>query len=95
MLLVPSVLAVRQHGVKPLVGSRDGIEFSGIADRTIAALNNTLMILVLIVPPVFTLVLIAASTTETVTVLVGFEIARVFYYCTYLLGISWVRSCLW
>ena len=95
MLLVQSFLAVRQHGLKPLIGSRDGIEFSGIADRAIRAFNNTLISLVLIMPPVFTLALIVASTTETVTVLVVFVIARVFYFCTYLLGISWVRSCLW
>ena len=63
MLLVLSVLAVRQHRVKPLEGSRGGIEFSGIADRAITAFNNTLISLVLIMPPVFTLVLIAASTT--------------------------------
>lgn len=95
MLIVQSVLAVRQHGVKSLVGSRDGIEFSGIADRAIRAFNNTLISMVLIMPPVFTLALIAVSTTESVTALVVFVIARVFYFCTYLLGISWVRSCLW
>ena len=95
MLIVQSVLAVRQHGVKPLVGSRDGIEFSGIADRAIRAFNNTLISLVLIMPPVFTLALVAVSTEETVTVLVVFVIARIFYFFIYLLGISWVRSCLW
>ena len=95
MLIVQSVLAVRQHGVKPLVGSRDGIEFSGIADRAIRAFNNTLISLVLIMPPVFTLALVAVSTAETVTVLVVFVVARIFYFCIYLLGISWVRSCLW
>ena len=95
MLIVQSVLAVRQHGVKPLVGSRDAIEFSGIADRAIRAFNNTLISLVLIMPPVFTLALVAVSTAETITVLVVFVVARIFYFCIYLLGISWVRSCLW
>ena len=92
MLLVQSFLAVRQHGFKPLIGSRDGIEFSGIADRAIRAFNNTLISLVLIMPPVFTLTVIAAIATETVTVLFVFVIATVFYFCTYLLGISSVRS---
>ena len=46
MLVVQSVLAVRQHGVRPLVGSRDGIEYTGIADRAIRAFNNTLISLV-------------------------------------------------
>ena len=32
MLLVQAILTVRQHGFKPLIVSRDGIEFFGIAD---------------------------------------------------------------
>ena len=95
MLVLQSVLAVRQHSIKALVGSRDGIKFSGIADRAIRAFNNTLISLVLIMPPVFTLALISVSTQETAIVLFVFVLARVLYFFTYILGIPWLRSCLW
>ena len=95
MLVIQSILSVQQHGVKKLAGSRDGIEYFGIAERAIRALNNTFTSLLLIIPPVFSLVLISVSTPETVSVLVVFVITRVLYFFTYLLGIPWVRSCLW
>ena len=95
MLVAQSVLAVQQHGVRPLVGSRDGIEYTGIADRAIRAFNNTLISLVLIIPPVFTLALLSVSTPTTIIVLQIFVVARVLYFAVYLLGLPWIRSCLW
>ena len=95
MLVVQSILAVHQHGLRPLVGSRDGIEYTGLADRAIRALNNTLISLVLIIPPVFTLALLSVSTNITTAVLQAFVVVRVGHFIVYLLGISWIRSCLW
>ena len=95
MLVIQSILAVRQHGVRPLVGSRDGLVFTGAADRAIRAFSNTLISLVLIIPPVFTLVLLSVSTFETIVVLKIFLVARVLYFIIYLLGFAWIRSFLW
>jgi uncharacterized MAPEG superfamily protein len=95
MLLAQSILAVQQHGLRQLVGSRDGIEYTGLADRAIRALNNTLISLVLIIPPVFTLALLSVSTNITTAVLQAFVVVRVGHFFVYLLGISWIRSCLW
>ena len=72
MLVAQSILAVQQHGLRPLVGSRDGIEYTGLADRAIRALNNTLISLVLIIPPVFTLAVLSVSTNITTAVLQAF-----------------------
>ena len=95
MLVIQSILAVRQHGVRPLVGSRDGLVFTGAADRAVRAVSNTLISLVLIIPPVFTLALLSVSTFETIVVLQIFVAARVLYFIIYLLGFAWIRSCLW
>lgn len=95
MLVIQSILAVRQHGVRPLVGSRDGLVFTGAADRAVRAVSNTLISLVLIIPPVFTLTLLSVSTFETIVVLQIFVVARVLYFIIYLLGFAWIRSCLW
>ena len=95
MLVVQSILAVRQHGIKPLIGSRDSIDNSGINDRAVRAFNNTLISLVLLVPRVFTLALLSATPSETLSVLIVFVMARILYFVSYLLGINWVRSCLW
>ena len=95
MLVAQSLLSVQQHGLLPLVGSRDGIEYAGIADRAIRAFSNTLISLVLIIPPVFTLALLSVSTPTTILVLQIFVVARVLYFAVYLLGLPWVRSCLW
>ena len=95
MLVIQSILAVRQHGVRPLVGSRDGLVFTGAADRAVRAVSNTLISLVLIIPPVFALTLLSVSTFETIVVLQIFLVARVLYFIIYLLGFAWIRSCLW
>ena len=95
MLVTQSALAVKEHGLRPLVGSRDGLEYTGIAHRAIRAFNNTLISLVLIIPPVFTLALLSFSIPTTILVLQIFVVARVLCFAVYLLGLSWIRSCLW
>ena len=95
MLVTQSALSVKEHGLRPLVGSRDGLKYTGVSDRSIRAFNNTLISLVLIIPPVFTLALLSVSTSITTSVLQLFVVVRVLYFVIYLLGISWIRSCLW
>ena len=95
MLVTQSALSVKEHGLRPLVGSRDGLKYTGAADRSIRAFNNTLISLVLIIPPVFTLALLSVSTSTTTSVLKLFVVVRVLYFAIYLLGFSWIRSCLW
>ena len=95
MLVGQSALSVKEHGLKPLVGSRDGLKYTGVADRSIRAFSNTLVSLVLIIPPVFTLALLSVSTSTTTSVLKLFVVVRVLYFIIYLLGVSWIRSCLW
>ena len=95
MLVTQSALSVKEHGLRPLVGSRDGLTYAGVADRSIRAFSNTLISLVLIIPPVFTLALLSVSTPTTKIVLLIFVVARVLYFIVYLLGVSWIRSCLW
>ena len=95
MLVAQSALSVKEHGLRPLVSSRDGLKYTGVADRSIRAFNNTLISLVLIIPPVFTLALLSVSTSTTTSVLKLFVVVRVLYFVIYLLGVSWIRSCLW
>ncbi len=95
MLVAQSALAVKEHGLRPLVGSRDSLKYTGVADRSIRAFNNTFISLVLIIPPVFTLALLSVSTSTTTSVLQLFIVVRVLYFVVYLVGISWIRSCLW
>ena len=95
MLVAQSALSVKEHGLRPLVGSRDGLKYTGVSDRSIRAFNNTLISLVLIIPPVFTLALLSVSTSTTTSVLKLFVVVRVLYFVIYLLGFSWIRSCLW
>ena len=95
MLVTQSALSVKEHGLRPLVGSRDGLTYAGVADRSIRAFSNTLISLVLIIPPVFTLALLSVSTPTTKIVLQIFVVARVQHFAVYILGLSWIRSCLW
>ena len=95
MLVTQSALSVKEHGLRPLVGSRDGLKYTGVSDRSIRAFSNTPISLVLIIPPVFTLALLSVSTSTTTSVLQLFVVVRVLYFVIYLLGISWIRSCLW
>ena len=95
MLVTQSALSVKEHGLRPLVGSRDGLEYTGVADRSIRAFSNTLISLILIIPPVITLTLLSVSAPTTILVLQIFVVARVLYFIVYLLGVSWIRSGLW
>ena len=95
MLVAQSAISVKEHGLRPLVGSRDGLKYTVVADRSIRAFGNTLISLVLIIPPVITLTLLSVSTPTTILVLQIFVVARVLYFIVYLLGVSWIRSCLW
>ena len=90
MLVAQSALSVKEHGLRPLVGSRDGLEYTGVADRSIRAFSNTLISLVLIIPPVFTLALLSVSIPTTTSVLQLFVLVRVLYFVIYLLGLSWI-----
>ena len=36
MLVAQSALSVKEHGLRPLVGSRDGLKYTGVADRSIS-----------------------------------------------------------
>jgi len=95
MLVAQSALSVKEHGLRPLVSSRDGLKYTGVADRSVRAFNNTLISLALIIPPVFTLALLSVSTSTTTSVLKLFIVVRVLYFVIYLLGVSWIRSCFW
>ena len=95
MLITQSALSVKEQGLRSLVGSRDRLECTGVADKSIRAFSNTLISLVLIIPPVFTLALLSVSTPTTKIVLQIFVVARVQYFAVYILGLSWIRSCLW
>ena len=95
MLVTQSALSVKEHGLRSLLGARDGLKYTGVADRSNRAFNNTLISLVLIIPPVFNLALLSVSTSTTTSVLQLFVVVRVLYFIIYLLGISWIRSCLW
>ena len=95
MLVTQSALSVKEHGLRSLVGSRDGLKYTGVADRSNRAFNNTLISLVLIIPPVFNLALLSVSTSTTTSVLQLFVVVRVLYFIIYLLEVSWIRSCLW
>ena len=80
MLVVQPILAVQQRGIKPLLGLRDAIEFSGLAYRAIRAFRNTPTSLVIITPPAFTLVIITGSSPETLGALIIFFKARLSYF---------------
>ena len=95
MLLTQSAIVFKQHGLIALIGSRDELEYTGLADRSIRAFNNTLISLILIIPPVFTLALLSVSTPITTLVLQIFVVVRVLYFIIYLLAVPWIRSCLW
>ncbi len=80
MLVAQSALSVKEHGLRPLVGSRDGLTYTGVADRSIRAFNNALISLVLIIPQVFTIALLSVSNPTTILALQIFVAARVLYF---------------
>ncbi len=68
---------------------------SGFAGRIECALNNSLIALVMIAPPVLALHFTGFASASTQLAVQIFLVARIAYVLLYSLGIPWLRTAVW
>ena len=90
--LCQQLTSIFNVGLWALLGSREGIVFSGITARLERALQNSVTAMVLFAPAVFILHLSDASTSQTVLAAQIFVTARLLYSLSYAFNISGLRS---
>ena len=95
VMLVQVLAAMQQLGLPALAGNREDLTLSGFAGRIERALNNSLIALVMIAPPVLALHFTGFASASTELAVQIFLVARIAYVVVYSLGIPWLRSGVW
>ena len=90
--LCQQLTSIFNVGLWALLGSREGIVFSGITARLERALQNSVTAMVLFAPAVVILHLSDASTHQTVLAAQIFVTARLLYSLSYAFNILGLRS---
>lgn len=91
--LCQQLTSISNVGLWTLLGSRDGVIFSGITARLERALQNSTTAMVLFAPAIVILHLTETSTRQTVLAVQIFVTARLLYSLSYAFNISGLRSC--
>lgn len=90
--LCQQLTSIFNVGLWTLLGSREGVIFSGITARLYRALQNSVTAMALFAPAVIILHLTDASTRQTVLTAQIFVTARLLYSVSYAFNISGLRS---
>ncbi len=100
-LLIVATISIQQltsmfaFGLKPILGSREDVTFTGLTGRLERAILNSAISMTLFAPSVLILGIANVSTTQTVIASQIFVFARLVYVISYGLNITLVRSAGW
>ena len=93
VILFQAYLAVRQFGLKYMLGPRDDrARLSGIAGRAERAAQNCVVALVLFAPAVLSVQVQGQNSALTLLAAQTFLVSRVVFVASYLAGIRYVRT---
>ena len=94
-ILIQQLTSIFDFGLKPIIGSREDVEFIGITGRLERAILNSVITMTLFAPSVIILSIIDFSTAQTVLAAQVFVVARLIYSVSYALNIVLLRSAGW
>ena len=94
-ILIQQLTSIFDFGLKPIIGSREDVEFIGITGRLERAILNSVIAMTLFAPSVIILSIIDFSTAQTVLAAQVFVVARLIYSVSYALNIVLLRSAGW
>lgn len=94
-ILIQQLTSIFDFGLKPILGSREDVEFIGITGRLERAILNSVIAMTLFAPGVIILSIIDFSTPQTVLAAQVFVAARLIYSASYALNIVLLRSAGW
>ena len=95
LILVQLLISASQHGLLPLLGNRENLELTGITHRAERAVQNSLVAMALVAPPILMLAITNVTTSGTVLAVQIFLTARIIYAVCFILGVIYLRTLTW
>ena len=94
-ILIQQLSSMFAFGLKPILGSREDIKFTGLTGRLERAIINSAISMTLFAPSVLVLGIANMSTSQTVFASQIFVLARLIYVVSYAFNIILLRSACW
>lgn len=95
LVLIQVLISASQHGLMPLLGNRENLNSTGIAERAERTVHNSWVAMALIAPPILMLAITNVSAPGNALAVQIFLTARVVYAVCFIFGIKYVRTLAW
>jgi len=95
LVLIQVLISASQHGLMPLLGNRENLNSTGIAERAERTVQNSWVAMALIAPPILMLAITNVSAPGNALAVQIFLTARIVYAVCFIFGIKYVRTLAW
>ena len=95
LVLIQVLISASQHGLMPLLGNRENLNSTGIAERAERTVQNSWVAMALIAPPILMLAITNFSAPGNALAVQIFLTARIVYAVCFIFGIKYVRTLAW
>ena len=95
LVLIQVLISASQHGLMPLLGNRENLNSTGIAERAERTVQNSWVAMALIAPPILMLAITNVSAPGNALAVQIFLTARIVYAVCFIFGVKYVRTLAW
>ena len=95
LVLIQVLISASQHGLMPLLGNRENLNSTGIAERAERTVQNSWVAMALIAPPILMLAITNVSAPGNAFAVQIFLTARIVYAVCFIFGVKYVRTLAW
>ncbi len=95
LVLIQVLISASQHGLMPLLGNRENLNSTGIAERAERTVHNSWVAMALIAPPILMLAITNVSAPGNALAVQIFLTARIVYAVCFIFGVKYVRTLAW
>ena len=95
LVLIQVLISASQHGLMPLLGNRENLNSTGIAERAERTVQTSWVAMALIAPPILMLAITNVSAPGNALAVQIFLTARIVYAVCFIFGVKYVRTLAW
>ena len=95
LVLIQVLISASQHGLIPLLGNRENLNSTGVAERAERTVQNSWVAMALVAPPILMLAITNVSTSGNALAVQIFLTARIVYAVCFIFGVKYVRTLAW
>ena len=95
LILGQVLISARQHGLLSLLGNRENLVSTGMAERAERTVQNSINALALMAPAVLMIALNDLSSSSTILAIQIFLTTRIAYSVCFIFGITYLRTLFW